>query len=260
MAMREAQETLDAIVTAEQLTIYVAEGAQTHGQLTYEVLLDMARQMGIAGMTVLRSAVGYSQRHGHISVDWVMEMAPDLIMILIVIDHPTAIAQFLTQIRPLITTGLVVKEPILVMHHAPDIPLKPQLPISPLSDPPYQEITMSNFERLTIYVGESDQWQGKPIHLALVEAAHKQGLMGATVVRGVMGYGKQSHHQIKLLGIIEFSSDLPMVATVIDHTEKIEQFLPIVQTMVMGGIVVREPIAVVHHAPLDQHQSGSSNQ
>jgi|GEM_PF-580868 len=239
-----------AIETAEQLTLYVAEGEQVQGQLLYETILDLARQQGMAGMTVLRSAVGFCQRRGRISVDWIMEMAPDLIMILTVIDHPTAIAQFLTKVCPLLTTGLVVKEPILVMHHAPNTLLHPQLPISPLVDPPYQEITMSDFERLTIYVGESDQWHGKPIHLALVEAARKQGLIGATVVRGVMGYGKQSHHQIKLLGIIELSSDLPMVATVIDRTEKIEQFLPIVQEMVMGGIVVREPISVVHHAPI----------
>lgn len=242
--------TPNAVETAEQLTIYVAEGEQLKGQLLYEQLLDMARQMGMAGMTVLRSAVGYSQRRGRISVDWIMELAPDLIMILIVIDHPTAIAQFLTQVRRLLPNqGLVVKEPILVMHHAPDTPFKPVLPISPIVDPPYQEVTMSDFERLTIYVGESDQWHGKPIHLALVEAARKQGLIGATVVRGVKGYGKHSHHQVKLLGMIELPSDLPMVATVIDRTEKIEQFLPIVQEMVIGGIVVREPISVVHHVP-----------
>jgi len=53
------------------------------------------------------------------------------------------------------------------------------------------------------------------------------------------------------LGIVELSSDLPMVTTVIDRKEKIEQFLPLVQEMVVGGIVVREPITVVHHAPLN---------
>lgn len=83
---------------------------------------------------------------------------------------------------------------------------------------------MRDAEQLTIYVGESEQWHGKPVHLALVEEARKQGLIGATVVRGVTGYGKQNQKRIMLLGIVELSSDLPMIATVIDRREKIEQF------------------------------------
>ncbi|QZZ19925.1 DUF190 domain-containing protein [Leptothermofonsia sichuanensis E412] len=110
---------------------------------------------------------------------------------------------------------------------------------------------MTDFERLTIYVGESDQWQGKPVHLALVEEARRHGLVGATVVRGMTGYGKHNQERIKFLGIIELSSDLPMVVTLIDRTDKIEQFLPLVQEMVAGGIVVRDTVNVVHHAPIE---------
>nr|RNJ64858.1 MAG: DUF190 domain-containing protein [Leptolyngbya sp. IPPAS B-1204] len=109
---------------------------------------------------------------------------------------------------------------------------------------------MTDFERLTIYVGESEQWQGKPIHLALVEEARRRGLVGATVVRGVTGYGKHNQERIMFLGIIELSSDLPMVVTVIDRTDKIEQFLPLVQDMVKGGIVIRDAINIVHYAPI----------
>jgi PII-like signaling protein len=237
---------------AQQLTIYVAEGERSQGKLLYQALMDAARQSGIVGMTVMRSAVGYGQRHRHISVDWIMELAPELIMILTVIDEPGAIAQFISHVRALVQYGVATQETVRVVHH---VPVAEDAPIQPLAQEilfTNREAAMTDFERLTIYVGESDRWNGKPVHLALVEEARRQGLIGATVVRGVTGYGKHNQHRVMLLGIIELSSDLPMVATVIDRKEKIEQFLPLVQEMVVGGIVVRGPIDVVHHTPLNE--------
>jgi PII-like signaling protein len=109
---------------------------------------------------------------------------------------------------------------------------------------------MDTLERLTIYVGESDQWHGKPVFMALVEEARHRGLAGATVTRGLMGYGKRQHHRIHTARILELSSDLPMLVTIIDTAEAIAQFLPLVQEMVVGGIVLQETVNVVHHAPV----------
>jgi hypothetical protein len=101
---------------------------------------------------------------------------------------------------------------------------------------------------LTIYVGESDQWHGRPVYLALVEAARQAGLAGATVLRGVVGYGKRKHGEINTARILELSSDLPMVITILDRAEAIAQFLPLVQDMVKGGIVIQETVNLVHPA------------
>lgn len=83
---------------------------------------------------------------------------------------------------------------------------------------------MNTLEQLTIYIDESDQWHGKPLFAALVEAARKQGLSGATVLRGVEGYGMRHHHQIHTARIMELA-DLPVVVTIIDTAEAIAQFL-----------------------------------
>ncbi|MBF2076239.1 MAG: DUF190 domain-containing protein [Synechococcales cyanobacterium C42_A2020_086] len=237
--------------SAEQLTIYVAEEDYVQGKLLYRALMDAARQSGIAGITVMRTAVSYGQRYRHISVDWMPELAMQMIMVLTAIDQPEAIDRYLPQVQALVKYGLVIKEPITVVHHAPVSPdelAQPAQQFTPFSN---QENPMTDFERLTIYVGESDQWQGKPVHLALVEEARRHGLVGATVVRGMTGYGKHNQERIMFLGIIELSSDLPMVVTLIDRTDKIEQFLPLVQEMVAGGIVVRDAVNVVHHAPIE---------
>ncbi len=235
----------------EQLTIYVTEGDRVQGKLLYRALMDAAGQSSIAGMTVARAAVGYSQHRRYISVDWMPELAMQMIVVLIVIDRPEAIARYIPHIQNLVQDGLAFTERVTVVHHAPatDDPSDSPLHCADLLFD--VEDTMTDYERLTIYVGEADQWRGKPVHLALVEEARRQGLIGATVLRGMTGYGKHNQERIKFLGIIELSSDLPMVVSLIDRTEKIEQFLPLVREMVVGGIVVRDPVRVVHHAPVN---------
>ncbi len=106
---------------------------------------------------------------------------------------------------------------------------------------------MDTLERLTIYIGESDRWEGKPVYMALVEEARKRKMAGATVIGGTAGFGK--NQQLHTARIWELSSDLPMVVTIIDSAEAIASFLPAVKQMVTGGIVVQDTVKVVHHAP-----------
>lgn len=109
---------------------------------------------------------------------------------------------------------------------------------------------MSTWERLTIYVNESDHWQGKPLFLGIVEVARHQQLLGATVTRGVEGYGVRQGGRIHTARMMELA-DLPMVVTIIDRSETIAQFLSTVQAMVKVGLVTQETVNVVHHAPVD---------
>ncbi len=64
------------MANAEQLTIYVAEGARTQGKLLYQALIEAARTSGLVGMTVMRTAVGYGQRQRRLSVNWMVDLAP----------------------------------------------------------------------------------------------------------------------------------------------------------------------------------------
>ncbi len=107
---------------------------------------------------------------------------------------------------------------------------------------------MSHWEKLTVYIDETDQWHGKSLYTALVEAAQKQGMMGATVTRGIEGFGVRQHHRIHTARIMELA-DLPIIVTIIAPSEAIAQFLPTLQTMVATGLVTQEPVNVVHHAP-----------
>lgn len=109
---------------------------------------------------------------------------------------------------------------------------------------------MKTLERLTIYVGESDRWQGRNVYMALVEEARKQGLAGTTVTKSIVGYGKRQQQKIQKATLFGLSSDLPMIITIIDSAEAISAFLPLVQEMVMGGIVIQETVNVLHPTPV----------
>src|SRR5438046_2493451 len=86
---------------------------------------------------------------------------------------------------------------------------------------------------MRIHIGESDKWHGKPLHEAIVEMLRKEGFSGATVLRGVAGYGGSSvYHTDKILRL---SQDLPIVLEVIESNERIEQILPRLDEMVGGG-------------------------
>lgn len=104
-------------------------------------------------------------------------------------------------------------------------------------------------QRISIYIGSSDTWHGRNLAVAIVERARKEGMAGATVSRGVMGFGKTSRiHRPHLLGL---SEDLPEKVEIIDLPDRIAEFLPVLEEMVSGGLVIVEDLKVVryeHHA------------
>jgi PII-like signaling protein len=96
---------------------------------------------------------------------------------------------------------------------------------------------------LRIFIGESDRWEGKNLERALVEEAKRQGLAGATVLRGSMGYG--AHSQIHSARIVDLSPDLPVVVEIVDQEAAIQAFLPTVEAMVREGLVTLERVSVL---------------
>lgn len=95
---------------------------------------------------------------------------------------------------------------------------------------------------LRIFVGESDRHEGMPLYEWLVRGAHEHGLAGATVLRGLEGFGARSRlHTAKILRL---SSDLPIVVEIVDTIEKIESFLPVIDEAVTEGLATVEKVDV----------------
>lgn len=102
---------------------------------------------------------------------------------------------------------------------------------------------------LRIYIGESDKYHGRPVYENIVLKAREFGLAGATVTKGIMGFGANSKiHTAKLLTL---SEDLPIVIEIVDNLEKIEQFIPVVNQIFesanIGGLVTIEKAEIIKY-------------
>lgn len=100
---------------------------------------------------------------------------------------------------------------------------------------------------LRIFVGDSDRYQGRPLYEALLLKAREQGLAGATVIRGVAGFG--AHSRIHTAKILRLSEDLPVIVEIADEEAKIRAFLPVVEQMVQEGLVTLERVQVFLYRP-----------
>lgn len=110
--------------------------------------------------------------------------------------------------------------------------------------------------RVTIYIGESDRYRGASLYMAILEFLRREGAAGATVTRALAGFGARSRMHTSNIEVL--SSDLPIRIEWIDLPQRVERLLPQLQQMVDDGLIVREPITVVHYSmgrssdPLDQ--------
>ena len=99
---------------------------------------------------------------------------------------------------------------------------------------------------MRIFIGESDRFEHKPLYEALVEMFRKEGFAGATVLRGVSGFGAHSvYHTQKLL---DLSADLPLVVEVVDTKEKIDTVMPRIDEMMGGGMITLEKATVIRYS------------
>ena len=94
-----------------------------------------------------------------------------------------------------------------------------------------------------IYIGESDHWEGRPLHEAIVERLRTSGIAGATVLRGIEGYGRAA--RVHTAHILRLSEDLPILIEVVDREDRLRAILPQIDAMVDGGLITLEHVEVI---------------
>ena len=104
---------------------------------------------------------------------------------------------------------------------------------------------------LRVFIGESDRHENKPLYEAILAKAREMGLSGATVLRGVEGFGANS--VVHKAALLEMSTDLPIVIEIVDVREKVESLLPYLEQVVAEGMITMEYVAIVvyRHNPAD---------
>jgi PII-like signaling protein len=96
-----------------------------------------------------------------------------------------------------------------------------------------------------VFIGESDQWHHQPLHVALLERLRREGFSGATVTRGVAGFG--AHSLVHTANILRLSQDLPVIVEVVDTDEQVQRLRPILDEMIDEGLVTMETVTVLRY-------------
>jgi PII-like signaling protein len=227
-------------------------------------LVRRAMSGGLAGATVLRGFFGLDVT-GRLLEGRAWSLVEHVPVIVEIVDGPRVIGQFLSVVEEVVEEGLATLERahVLMYRHsakAVDRARRHQVvpgSIEPLSTLPSPEEfpVMRESETgqlLRVFVGESDTWEGEPLYRAVVLKARELGLAGATVLRGPMGFGANT--RVHTTGLLELSTDLPIVIEIVDTADKIATLLPFLDGAVAEGLITIEDVRVLkyRHNPQDR--------
>lgn len=215
---------------AKKLIVTVNEADRWHGRSVYNALLELFRHRGLAGATVSRAIAGFTGR-GTIQTIDLMDGALPLPIRIEVVDTGEAIDRVLPDVYDIVEHGLVeIQDTQIVKFKGP------QTAAAPPGGKEELVRLVGKAKMLRVHIGENDKWEGEPLYETIVKRANQLDIAGATVYRGILGYG--AHKRIRKHHAITFSSDDPIMIAIIDEEEKINRLLAALDSVVTGGCLI----------------------
>lgn len=223
---------------ALKVSIYVSEGSKHHGIPVYSSILDFLFYRGVAGATVVKGIAGFGADH-HMHSASIVDISDRMPLKIEFIETPDKVNEILGKLEELAGTGMIeVQETTVAKPAQVSKPAKVTVP---------EHLKIEGKAKIMrIYIGESDRWRDKPLHRALIEAMRANDIAGATVYRGILGYG--AHGRSYKEKPLRLSHDSSIMLSVIDTEEKIDAFLPLVEQMVEEGLVVLSDVDIIKYA------------
>ena len=216
---------------AKRLIITINEASRWHGRSLYNALLELFQHKGLAGATVSRGIAGFTGR-GAIHTINIVDLSTDLPVRIEIVDTPDAIDRVLPDVFDMIDKGLVEVQDTTVVKFATGEAAPPP----PESKKRDLMRLIGKAKMLRVHIGENDKWEGEPLYEAIVKRAAQLDIAGATVYRGILGYG--AHKRIHRHKTMTFSSDDPIMISMVDEEEKINQMIAALDSMVTGGCLI----------------------
>lgn len=235
--------------TAKKVTIYVNEDTQHHLTPLYESILTFLIHKGVSGATVTRAMAGFGAHH--VIHTPKIELAAEHLPVKVeFIETAEKVEELLPNLYDMVTDGLievqdtsVVKVAIKEKGHA-----EPKRP---------HERLAGKAKLMRVFMGEADRWNGDPLYDAIVKRLRMMDIAGATVYRGILGYGAKGHtHKQNLL---HTKNDLPVMIAVVETEEKLSQAAKAVEEMLEDGLIVIsevDMVRLIHPLPPPENPDG----
>jgi PII-like signaling protein len=229
---------------AKKVTIYLNQDTRTHMEPLWSAILGFLRHKHVAGATLFRAAGGFGtheQFHDPQS-EYIAEHSPIRIEL---IETAERVDELLPTLYDMVTDGLITIQDLTVVKSVSK-DAKPQQ-AEPESS---KKIVNTPAKLVRIYLGESDKCKDEPLYEAIVKKLRMMDFSGATVYRGVLGYGAKGHTHKG--GRFHLSHDLPIMISVVEKPEKVNDLVRVVAEMMQDGIIVTSDVElhhIVHEIP-----------
>jgi PII-like signaling protein len=227
---------------AKKVTIYLNEDTQHHLGPLYESILTYLMHKGVAGATATRAFAGFGS-HNVLHTPKMEALAEHLPIRVEFIDRAEKVEEVLPTLYDMVTDGLIEVQDTHVVKSA--MKEKPQ------SEPkPARSREAAKAKLMQIFFGEADRWHEEPLYDAIVKKLRMMEIAGATVHRGVDGYGAKGHSHKK--SFFHVSRDLPVMISVIESAEKLGLAAAAVEEMLEDGLIMISDVDIVRlvHANL----------
>jgi PII-like signaling protein len=222
--------------SAKKVTIYVNEDTQHHMQPLYQAILTYLMHKGVTGATASRALAGFGPHHvmHTTATEFLSEHLPVRIEF---VDTEEKVNALMPTLNGMVTDGLIEVQDTTIVRSA----MKEQ---AVETRGPHQKIEGKG-KLLRIFMDESDKWNGLPLYDAIVQKCRELSIAGATVFRGLEGFGESAeihkHHLI--------ARDQPIVVTIVDSDDNIRRLLPVLEDMIDVGLIAISDVEVIRIRP-----------
>ena len=227
--------------SAKKVTIYINEDTQYHLQPLYEAILGYLMHKGVAGATASRAMAGFGP-HQVMHTTKIEVLTEHLPIRIEFVETADKIDALLPTLYDLVTDGLIeIQDTVIVKAAMKERPAEARR---------LHEKKQGKAKLMRIYLGEADQWNGEPLYDAIVKTLRMMDISGATVYRGILGYGIKGHTHKE--GFLHISRDLPVMVAVVDTAEKLNEARETIESMMQDGLIVTSDVDVtrlVHSQP-----------
>jgi PII-like signaling protein len=212
---------------AKKVTIFINEDAQHHMTALHDSIMTFLMHKGVSGATATRAFSGFGT-HQSLHTPKIEVLSEHMPIRIEFVDSPEKVEEVLPTLYEMVSDGLIEVQDTTVVKHARKASKgDPKLPHQRKAGPA---------KLLRVFIGEADKIHDEPLYDAIVKKLRMMNIAGATVYRGILGYGAKGHEHKK--SFFHVSKDLPIMVTVIDTADKIAAAAEAIEDMVEDGLIV----------------------
>src|ERR1041385_3787453 len=212
---------------AKKVTIYVNEDSRHHLGPLYESILTFLMHRGISGATASKATAGFGA-HKVLHTPKIEVLAEHLPVRIEFVESAERVDDLLPALYDMVNDGLIeVQDTVVVRNAWKDYKTEAPVP---------HEKKLQPAKMMRVFLGESDKWQDEALYDAIVKRLRVMGVAGATVYRGIYGYGAKGHTHKE--SFWHLSNDLPVMISAVDQAERIAEAVAAVESMMGDGLIV----------------------